>query len=165
MDREQMGKIISECRRELGLTQQELAEQLHVTNKAVSKWERGLKLSGCDAATLGVGSGTAGRGTDGLPSAGRRTARGGPGENLLTISRGLPGGSGGAPGDLLAGVLAFGNDRGPAGGLPSPVCDGGPAGGDHPEGDLWTGPTTLIWRRRAICCSCGGDVDFDDRSG
>ena len=42
MDREQMGRFISECRRELGLTQQELAEQLHVTNKAVSKWERGL---------------------------------------------------------------------------------------------------------------------------
>ena len=42
MDKEQMGKFIGACRRELGLTQQGLAEQLHVTNKAVSKWERGL---------------------------------------------------------------------------------------------------------------------------
>lgn len=42
MDREKFGKFIANARRELGLTQQELADQLHVTDKAVSKWERGL---------------------------------------------------------------------------------------------------------------------------
>lgn len=45
VDKEQMGKFIGACRRELGLTQQGLAEQLHVTNKAVSKWERGVSQS------------------------------------------------------------------------------------------------------------------------
>lgn len=38
------GTQISRLRRELGLTQKELAEKLHVTDKAVSKWERGLNF-------------------------------------------------------------------------------------------------------------------------
>ena len=42
MEREVFGQFIAERRRELGLTQQTLANQLHVTDKAVSKWERGL---------------------------------------------------------------------------------------------------------------------------
>ncbi len=41
MDAAYTGEKISTLRREKGLTQQELAELLHVTNKAVSKWERG----------------------------------------------------------------------------------------------------------------------------
>ena len=36
------GQFIAENRRTRGLTQRELAESLHVTDKAVSKWERGL---------------------------------------------------------------------------------------------------------------------------
>jgi len=36
-----MGTFIKEQRMALGLTQQQLAEQLHVTNKAVSRWETG----------------------------------------------------------------------------------------------------------------------------
>lgn len=36
-----VGQFISARRQELGLTQKQLAEQLHVTDKAVSKWERG----------------------------------------------------------------------------------------------------------------------------
>ncbi len=36
-----MGTFIREQRAVLGLTQQQLAEQLHVTNKAVSRWETG----------------------------------------------------------------------------------------------------------------------------
>lgn len=36
-----MGNFIKEQRMALGLTQQQLAEQLHVTNKAVSRWETG----------------------------------------------------------------------------------------------------------------------------
>ena len=35
-----MGETISMLRKEKGLTQRELAEMLHITDKAVSKWER-----------------------------------------------------------------------------------------------------------------------------
>ena len=42
MNKEQLGTFIGDCRRELGLTQRELAERVHVTNKAVSTWECGL---------------------------------------------------------------------------------------------------------------------------
>lgn len=42
MDRVTFGKFIANTRRDLGMTQQALADQLHVTDKAVSKWERGL---------------------------------------------------------------------------------------------------------------------------
>lgn len=41
MDKTQMGNFIKEQRMALGLTQQQLAEQLHVTNKAISRWETG----------------------------------------------------------------------------------------------------------------------------
>ena len=39
MDSERIGGVIFRLRRERGLTQRQLAEQLHVTDKAVSKWE------------------------------------------------------------------------------------------------------------------------------
>lgn len=42
MNKETFGKFIAGTRRETGLTQQMLADRLHVTDKAVSKWERGL---------------------------------------------------------------------------------------------------------------------------
>lgn len=38
------GEIISSKRHELGFTQKELAEQLNITDKAVSKWERDIAL-------------------------------------------------------------------------------------------------------------------------
>lgn len=38
------GNLIAELRREAGFTQKSLAEALHITDKAVSKWERGLSL-------------------------------------------------------------------------------------------------------------------------
>lgn len=41
MDKVKMGTFIREQRMTLGLTQQQLADQLHVTNKAVSRWETG----------------------------------------------------------------------------------------------------------------------------
>ena len=37
-----MGEIISARRKELGMTQKELAAKMNVTDKAVSKWERGI---------------------------------------------------------------------------------------------------------------------------
>lgn len=41
MNQEKIGKFISTKRKEKNLTQEELAEKLGVTNKAVSKWENG----------------------------------------------------------------------------------------------------------------------------
>lgn len=44
MDIIKIGKFIALCRKEKGLTQKELAEQLGVSDKTVSKWERGINL-------------------------------------------------------------------------------------------------------------------------
>lgn len=40
----EFSNIIAELRKEAGYTQKTLAEALHITDKAVSKWERGLSL-------------------------------------------------------------------------------------------------------------------------
>lgn len=42
MDNQKFGAFISSLRKEKGWTQLELAEKLNVTDKAVSKWERGI---------------------------------------------------------------------------------------------------------------------------
>lgn len=39
------GQFIAELRREKKMTQKELAARLHITDKAVSKWERGVAHS------------------------------------------------------------------------------------------------------------------------
>ena len=44
MDLKKIGKFIAECRKEKKITQEVLAEKLYVTDRAVSKWERGLSL-------------------------------------------------------------------------------------------------------------------------
>ena len=44
MNAEYTGKKIAELRKEKELTQKELAKKLHVTDKAVSKWERGVNF-------------------------------------------------------------------------------------------------------------------------
>jgi len=44
MNQEKIGKFISLCRKEKGLTQENLAEKLGVSKNAVSKWERGICL-------------------------------------------------------------------------------------------------------------------------
>lgn len=41
MDAKKFGRFIAEQRKEKGMTQANLAEILHITDKAVSKWERG----------------------------------------------------------------------------------------------------------------------------
>ena len=60
MDKESFGSFIAKLRRERKMTQQELAGQLHVTDRAVSKWERGLSYPDVTlleplAAALGIG--------------------------------------------------------------------------------------------------------------
>ena len=44
MDQEKIGKFIAACRKEKGLTQAVLAEELGISNRAVSKWETGRCL-------------------------------------------------------------------------------------------------------------------------
>ena len=44
MDQQQIGSFIRQCREEQNLTQQQLADKLGVTNKAVSKWETGRSI-------------------------------------------------------------------------------------------------------------------------
>lgn len=59
MDAKKTGELIARRRREQGLSQGELAQRLHVTDKAVSKWETGRGMPGIDsleplAETLGL---------------------------------------------------------------------------------------------------------------
>lgn len=42
MDAQQLGAFIARRRKELGMTQNQLAQKLHVTDKAISRWERGI---------------------------------------------------------------------------------------------------------------------------
>ena len=51
MDAQKTGGLIAAARKEQGLTQKELAQALHVSAQAVSKWERGLNFP--DLALLG----------------------------------------------------------------------------------------------------------------
>ena len=44
MNQIKIGKFIASCRKAVGLTQLQLAEKLDITDKAVSKWERGIAL-------------------------------------------------------------------------------------------------------------------------
>ena len=44
MDQIKIGKFIAECRKKVNLTQMQLAEKLNITDRAVSKWERGICL-------------------------------------------------------------------------------------------------------------------------
>ena len=44
MNQEKIGKFIADNRKKQKLTQEQLAEKLHVSKNAVSKWERGLNL-------------------------------------------------------------------------------------------------------------------------
>ena len=44
MDQLKIGRFIAECRKKKNLTQSQLAEKLYITDKAISKWERGLAM-------------------------------------------------------------------------------------------------------------------------
>lgn len=45
LDKEKFGSFIAQLRKEKGLTQKEMAEQLFISDKAVSKWERADSLT------------------------------------------------------------------------------------------------------------------------
>lgn len=49
MDNIKVGNLICKLRKEHNMTQLQLAEQMHISDKAVSKWERGL---GCPDVSL-----------------------------------------------------------------------------------------------------------------
>ena len=49
MDNVKIGNLINKLRKEKGMTQLQLAEKLHISDKTVSKWERGL---GCPDVSL-----------------------------------------------------------------------------------------------------------------
>lgn len=44
MDQVKIGRFIAKCRKQANLTQMQLAEKLNITDRAVSKWERGKSL-------------------------------------------------------------------------------------------------------------------------
>ena len=44
MDQKKIGEFISTCRKNKNLTQKELADLLHVTDRAISNWERGIRM-------------------------------------------------------------------------------------------------------------------------
>lgn len=44
MNTDIIGNFIVECRKQNGFTQKQLAEQLNITNRAVSKWENGKSI-------------------------------------------------------------------------------------------------------------------------
>lgn len=44
IDRQKFGAFVSQLRKEKGYTQKELAQQLYISDKAVSKWETGISI-------------------------------------------------------------------------------------------------------------------------
>ncbi|MBE6621102.1 MAG: helix-turn-helix domain-containing protein [Ruminococcaceae bacterium] len=44
MNQIKIGRFIAECRKKSNLTQMQLAEKLGITDKAISKWERGIAM-------------------------------------------------------------------------------------------------------------------------
>ena len=44
MNQIKIGKFIAECRKKINLTQIQLADKLGITDKAISKWERGIAM-------------------------------------------------------------------------------------------------------------------------
>lgn len=44
IDKEKFGAFVAQLRKEQGMTQKELAQKVYISDKAVSKWERGLSM-------------------------------------------------------------------------------------------------------------------------
>ena len=76
MKKNTFGKTVAKLRREQGITQQELADQMGVTDKAVSKWERDLSMP--DTASLPLLAQTLGTTVDQLMNGAGDTAPAAP---------------------------------------------------------------------------------------
>ncbi len=87
MNKQQFGNFIAENRKAAGLTQKDLAARLHVTDKAVSKWERALSYP--DVTLLEPLAEALGLGMEELMTCRRieRKKEEEPVRNLLEISR------------------------------------------------------------------------------
>lgn len=88
MNKQQFGDFIANNRRAAGLTQKALAQRLHVTDKAVSKWERALSYP--DVTLLEPLAEALGMGVEELMACQRRAEKKEeerPVKNLLEISR------------------------------------------------------------------------------
>lgn len=88
MNKQQFGGFIADNRRTAGLTQRALAERLHVTDKAVSKWERALSYP--DVTLLEPLAEALGMGVEELLACRRKERKKEeeqPMQNLLEISR------------------------------------------------------------------------------
>ena len=44
MDQQKVGSFLKELRQEKGITQEQLAEEFHTTNRSVSRWENGRNM-------------------------------------------------------------------------------------------------------------------------
>ena len=44
IDKQRFGKFVAELRKEKGVTQKELAKELFISDKAISKWETGVSI-------------------------------------------------------------------------------------------------------------------------
>jgi len=76
MKKNTFGKTVARLRKEQGITQQELADRMGVTDKAVSKWERDLSMP--DTASLPLLAQTLGTTVDQLMNGGADTAAAAP---------------------------------------------------------------------------------------
>ena len=52
MNQEKIGKFIAEVRKKKNMTQQELADRLGITDRAVSNWENGRRLPDLSMITI-----------------------------------------------------------------------------------------------------------------
>ena len=85
MNKERLGGFIAENRKALDMTQKDLAERLHITDKAVSKWERGLSYP--DVTLLEPLVAALGLGVEELMACRRQEEGEEPVKALLDISR------------------------------------------------------------------------------
>ena len=85
MNKERLGAFIAENRKALDMTQKDLAERLHITDKAVSKWERGLSYP--DVTLLEPLAAALGLGVEELMACRRQEEGEEPVKALLDISR------------------------------------------------------------------------------
>lgn len=85
MDTDKVGKFIASRRKVCGLTQQELADELGITNKAVSKWETGQGMP--DITALQILADILGVSVDELLSGEKLEKHGDSSENTAEVSK------------------------------------------------------------------------------